>query len=63
MIFRFLRDPTKAYVLGLLMIAVMAFSAFMIMNTVISSNKQTATIINVSGKQRMLSQRLALLSN
>lgn len=51
------------YILALSLIAVMSIATFLVMTTLISYNEQAATLINVSGKQRMLSQRIALYSH
>ncbi|MCF7971823.1 MAG: SpoIIE family protein phosphatase [Methylococcaceae bacterium] len=50
------------YVLALLLVAGLATSAYFIMNNLLSINEKSGTIVNVSGRQRMLSQRGALFS-
>lgn len=56
------RKLTIRYMFALALIAsVMCFSYFFLVHQ-IESNREDAHIINMSGKQRMLSQRIALLS-
>ncbi len=56
-------DLGRAYIVGLSLIAIMSIATFAIMITLISHNKSAASLINISGKQRMLSQRIALYAN
>ena len=54
---------TQAYAITFLLLAMWALFAYMTMYNQISAQKKYAQLINVSGKQRMLSQRTALLAN
>ena len=54
---------TWRYVIALILVATMATSAWFSLQLVISKQKNTAAIVNISGRQRMLSQRTALFSN
>ena len=47
---------------GLLLIAILSTTTFFILHSVLSINQSSGTIVNVSGRQRMLSQRGALFS-
>ncbi len=47
---------------GLLLIAILATANFLILHDVLSINSSAATIVNISGRQRMLSQRAALFA-
>ncbi|MFM2341686.1 MAG: hypothetical protein RLZZ592_1339 [Pseudomonadota bacterium] len=49
-------------ILGLLLIAALATATFLILHDVLSINRSAGTIINISGRQRMLSQRAALFA-
>jgi two-component system, sensor histidine kinase len=51
---------TKRYVFALAAIAILAISAFGTAGLLIAQHKSTLSIINISGRQRMLSQRTAL---
>ena len=50
------------YTLALLLIAGLTTSAFFIMSDLLKINEKSGAIVNVSGRQRMLSQRGALLA-
>lgn len=50
---------TKRYVIALVTIAVLAISAFGTVRALIVEHKNTLSIMNISGRQRMLSQRTA----
>ncbi len=54
---------TKAYVTALSLVAIMSITTFTLMSVIIEKNQHSGTIINISGKQRVLSQRAALLAN
>lgn len=49
------------YIIAVAILAILAVSAFGINSSIISSKEQDSTIINTSGKQRMLSQRILLI--
>ncbi len=51
------------YVIALMLVAVLSTSAWISLSLVISAQKNTAAVVNISGRQRMLSQRTALLAN
>jgi diguanylate cyclase (GGDEF)-like protein len=53
---------TRIYVISLSIIALLAIAAHMLLNSVIEQQLQTGKIINVSGQQRMLSQRATLFT-
>lgn len=54
-------DFTKRYVLALMLIALLATGVFTTFHFALKMSESTALIINISGKQGMLSQRIALL--
>lgn len=47
---------------GLLLIAILATATFLILHDVLSINKSAGAIVNISGRQRMLSQRGAFFA-
>ncbi len=53
---------TKRYVIAISLIALLATGAFYFLHLALETNALTALIVNMSGKQRMLSQRIASLS-
>ena len=53
---------TIAYVAGLTLIGVLACTIHILLDSVIVQQRDAGTIINVAGRQRMLSQRIALLA-
>lgn len=53
---------TKRYVVAITVIAILSTIAFSILQIVLKSSDSTALVVNISGKQRMLSQRIASLS-
>ncbi len=54
---------TQAYIIAFLLLGMWAFFAYLTMHSQIQAQDKYAQLINVSGKQRMLSQRTALLAN
>ncbi|MGQ3046491.1 MAG: diguanylate cyclase [Niveispirillum sp.] len=54
---------TAAYVIALTLIAILSGGVHLLLDNVISEQRDAATIINVAGRQRMLSQRISLLGN
>ncbi|HDZ86159.1 hypothetical protein LCGC14_0526920 [marine sediment metagenome] len=53
---------TRNYIIALLVIAVLSIVAMIIMILMVSAQSTSAAEINVSGRQRMLSQRISMLS-
>ena len=56
------RYMTWRYSIALLVIAVLVLLSYLAMQMVIGAYEQNSSLINVSGKQRMLLQRIALFS-
>ncbi|HEY8034377.1 MAG TPA: diguanylate cyclase [Methylobacter sp.] len=57
------RALTWRYVIALSLVALLSTAAWLSLHLVISEQNSTAAVVNVSGRQRMLSQRTALFSN
>jgi len=55
-----LSSLTKRYLLALLVIAVFTILAYFNLTNIIDAQKNDSQIINISGRQRMLSQKIAL---
>ena len=53
---------TKRYVIAISLIALLSSGAFYVLNLALKQSDSTALVVNISGKQRMLSQRVASLS-
>jgi two-component system, cell cycle response regulator len=53
---------TKRYVTAIILIALLSTGAFYVLNMALKQSDTTALVVNISGKQRMLSQRVASLS-
>ncbi len=56
------RSLTLRYVVALSLVAALSTAAWLSLHLVIAEQKSTSAIVNVSGRQRMLSQRTALFS-
>lgn len=56
------RSLTWRYVIALTLVALLTTSAWVSLHLVISQQESMAAVVNVSGRQRMLSQRTALFS-
>ncbi len=53
---------TRNYVLALAILAILSIFAFFLLLLIINTQETTAGKVNISGRQRMLSQRIAVLS-
>ena len=60
---RMVRRIRRAYMLALSIVAAMTVAVFVIERGTIERFEESATILNVAGKQRMLSQRIAMFSH
>lgn len=56
------RALTWRYLIALTLVATLSTAAWISLRLVISEQKSTAAVVNVSGRQRMLSQRTSLFS-
>jgi diguanylate cyclase (GGDEF)-like protein len=57
------RNITIAYILALLLIALLSTSMHYLLSQGLRQQEDAATVVNVAGRQRMLSQRIALLAD
>ena len=57
------RALTWRYIVALSLVASLSTAAWLGLHMVISAQKSTAAVVNISGRQRMLSQRTALFAN
>ncbi len=57
------RALTWRYIFALSLVALLSTAAWLSLHLVISEQNSTAAMVNISGRQRMLSQRTALFSN
>ncbi len=57
------RSLTWRYLVALTLVALLATAAWLSLHLVISEQESSAAVVNVSGRQRMLSQRTALFSS
>ena len=57
------RSLTWRYLIALILVAMLATAAWLSLHLVISEQESNAAIVNISGRQRMLSQRTALFSS
>ncbi|MCC8967292.1 diguanylate cyclase [Bradyrhizobium sp. Pear76] len=56
------RSLTAAYILALCVVAVMSFASHWTLNGVLRAHEGAASVVNVSGRQRMFSQRISSLA-
>ncbi|RYZ65874.1 MAG: hypothetical protein EOP09_13575, partial [Proteobacteria bacterium] len=59
---RFYSSTTKTYVIALSLVATLSIGAYLTMHRAMGTLSHKAAVINVSGRQRMLSQRISLYS-
>ncbi|MBK9440219.1 MAG: type IV pili methyl-accepting chemotaxis transducer N-terminal domain-containing protein [Comamonadaceae bacterium] len=57
------RSLTWRYAIALALVACLSTAAWLSLHLVVSEQTSTAAVVNVSGRQRMLSQRTALFAN
>jgi diguanylate cyclase (GGDEF)-like protein len=57
------RSLTWRYLIALILVAMLATAAWLSLHLVISEQESNAAIVNISGRQRMLSQRTALFAS
>ncbi|KGE04790.1 response regulator [Pseudohaliea rubra] len=60
---RVAREMRRRYLLALALVAGLASAAAVILQLAIRAEEDTAALVNISGRQRMLSQRTALLAH
>ncbi|MDD2265503.1 diguanylate cyclase [Sulfuricurvum sp.] len=53
---------TQHYLIAVVLLVILSSTTFYILTTALKSSETTAFVVNLSGKQRMLSQRIALYS-
>ncbi|DAB38875.1 MAG: hypothetical protein A2023_03595 [Sulfuricurvum sp. GWF2_44_89] len=53
---------TKRYIIAISLIALLSSGAYYVLNLALKASDSTALVVNISGKQRMLSQRIASYS-
>jgi PAS domain S-box-containing protein len=58
-----LRSLTLRYLLALTLVGCLATAAFLFLHSVILGHENEAAVVNLSGRQRMLSQRIALAAS
>jgi signal transduction histidine kinase len=58
---RFLRVLTSRYALALSLVGALAGGSFLVLHVAISAQERTAAAINIAGRQRMMSQRIAFM--
>lgn len=58
--FKLKKNITIKYLIALSLIAILSSVAFLVLQKVLKESENTAYLVNISGKQRMLSQHLAL---
>ncbi len=56
----FSESANKSYIIAVLILALLATGAFITLQVAFKNFESTALVVNISGKQRMLSQRIAL---
>lgn len=56
------KSITRNYILALAIVAVLSVLSFLLLRAIISTEGTRAAAVNISGRQRMLSQRIALFS-
>lgn len=59
---RSIRSLTVRYIVGLTLIAILSIGSYHIMENLVAGEQATAAIINISGRQRMLTQKTAMLT-
>lgn len=59
---KYFRRESVVYTLALAFLALMSIGSYLIINSIVTQQQHMASVISVSSRQRMLSQRVALLS-